>query len=578
MNKHPKPKTRKLSIRTKLLIPSALIIIAVCIILGISSYHQLQEEMVAMGVEQATISATVAAETVDVSLISGLQPGDEETEAYTTVRNALTAQKNKLGMLYLYTLYVENGKVRYQIDTDESANCSMIGDEFEVSYQELEPVLQGNSYVEDYITSDGYSDVISSYMPIFDADGNVVAILGSDYNASSIIKELKTCIGQVVTMCIVCLVIALIILTFLINGIMRSLRVVDRKIYDLVNNEGDLTQQLDIHTGDEMELIANNVNTLLQYIRGIMLNISHNSDTLSVSSTNVVNNISSMSDNITDVSASMEEMNAAMEETTASLSQITSVIQDVYAALEGIGAQIDEGFDFSQNMQKNATEIGENAAVEQKNTESKAVAMIGRVKDKIEKSKAVEEINILTANIINITEETNLLALNASIEAARAGEAGKGFAVVADEIGKLAANSAEAATQIKQVSNEVIENVSALAQEAEELMAFMGQTTIQLFQNLATTSDSYQNDAIAINNTMREFSSAAQQLLSNMDYMKESINTINVAVEENAKGITNVTEVSVDITGRAVDIEHEANSNMSIAEQLNMEVGKFKLE
>ena len=71
------------------------------------------------------------------------------------------------------------------------------------------------------------------------------------------------------------------------------------------------------------------------------------------------------------------------------------------------------------------------------------------VKRKIEKSKAVEEINILTDNILSITSQTNLLALNANIEAARAGEAGKGFAVVAGEIGKLAMDSAQAANQIR---------------------------------------------------------------------------------------------------------------------------------
>lgn len=82
--------------------------------------------------------------------------------------------------------------------------------------------------------------------------------------------------------------------------------------------------------------------------------------------------------------------------------------------------------------------------------------MAQKLEEKIEQSQAVQEIAQLTANIIEITDQTNLLALNASIEAARAGEAGKGFAVVADEIGKLAANSAEAAEQIQKVSAAVV--------------------------------------------------------------------------------------------------------------------------
>ena len=91
------------------------------------------------------------------------------------------------------------------------------------------------------------------------------------------------------------------------------------------------------------------------------------------------------------------------------------------------------------------------------------------VNDKIEKAKSVEEINLLTENIISITEQTNLLALNASIEAARAGDAGKGFAVVANEIGQLAADSANAAVKIKQVSSSVISSVEGLAGEAHKI-------------------------------------------------------------------------------------------------------------
>jgi len=531
-----------------------------------------------MGVEQATIGATVVSEAVNASLIVGLEPGDETTTAYNTVRDALIIQKDKLGMAYLYTLYAENGKIYYQVDTDETENRGMIGDEFEFSYEEMEPVLNGEPYVQEFITSNEYGDLISSYMPIYDANGKVVAILGSDYNASGILRGLNACIRQVVILCVVYLVIAIVVLYIIITKVMKGLTIVDDKLYDLVNNEGDLTQQLDIHSGDEMELIANNVNALLQYIRGIMLNISHNSDELAASSRNVVDNITRTGVNVTDVSATMEEMSAAMQETTASLNQITSAIQNAYNSIEGVSKRASDGTQFSDKMQSNAQAIGDKANAEQISTKQQSQDMIARMNDKIAKSKAVEEISVLTANIINITEETNLLALNASIEAARAGDAGRGFAVVADQIGKLAANSAEAAAQIKTVSAEVIQAVNDLAKEAESLITFMDETTLRLFGNLAETSDSYRDDAMDMNTMMKEFYSAAEELISNMDYIKESISAINIAVEESAKGITNVTEVSVDITSNVGEIENEVNTNMSIAEQLNAEVGKFKLE
>ncbi len=573
-----KRKTRKLSIRTKIILPATLIIIIVCAALGISSFQQLNREMIAMGVEQATMSATVVSETINGSLLVGLEPGDETTGVYNTVRDALIVQKDKLGMAYLYTLYAENGKIYYQIDTDESENRGMIGDEFEFSYEEMEPVLNGEPYVQEFITSNEYGDLISAYMPIYDEQGKVVAILGSDYDASGILSQLNECVTQVIILCIVYLIIAIIILTVVITKVMNGLRIVDDKLYDLVNNEGDLTQHLDIRSGDEMELIANNVNALLQYIRGIMLNISHNSDELAASSKNVVDNITRTGVNVTDVSATMEEMSAAMQETTASLNQITSAIQNVYTSIEGVSQRASEGTQFSNKMQNNAQAIGEKANAEQLSTKQQSQDMIARMNDKIVKSKAVEEISVLTANIINITEETNLLALNASIEAARAGEAGRGFAVVADQIGKLAANSAEAAAQIKTVSAEVIQAVNDLAKEAESLITFMDETTLRLFGNLAETSDSYKDDAMDMNTMMKEFYSAAEELISNMDYIKESISAINIAVEESAKGIANVTEVSVDITSNVSEIENEVNTNMSIAEQLNAEVGKFKLE
>lgn len=180
--------------------------------------------------------------------------------------------------------------------------------------------------------------------------------------------------------------------------------------------------------------------------------------------------------------------------------------------------------------------------------------------------------------INSINSQTNLLALNASIEAARAGEAGKGFAVVADEIGKLAANSAEAAEQIQKVSAAVVEAVNGLAQEAENMVEFAGITAMDGYQQLVEMSEFYSKDAGDMNAIMEDFTSAAGELQKAMDEIKESTTAVSAAVEESAKGIVNVAEMSTDLTGSVGDIQKAADHNNEIADLLDTEVKRFKLE
>lgn len=106
-----------------------------------------------------------------------------------------------------------------------------------------------------------------------------------------------------------------------------------------MHNEGDLTQYLDITSGDELELIAGNINTLLEYIRGIMLHISANSAELGTSTGAIADSLVSAKDNISDISATMEEMSAAMEETSASLHQVDESVSHIMNSIGSISAK-----------------------------------------------------------------------------------------------------------------------------------------------------------------------------------------------------------------------------------------------
>lgn len=575
MNKG-KIRTRGLTIRAKVLIPSIIIVVLVCALMGYNSYTRFKETMVKMGVEEADMAATIVADSLDANLVSEVTVGSEGTQVYQNLQGDLRKKQKTCGIAFLYTLYTDGKKVYYGVDSDEDA--AKVGDEFADSYAELEPVFGGKEYIQDYIDHTEDGDLITVYKPIEDNAGKVVAVLGCDYDASSISAELQRAVVRTLQIGGICLILAILILTIIVSRITKGLMQVNAKIYDLVHNEGDLTQKLDVRSGDELELIAGNVNELLAYIRKIMIGISSGSMQLMSTSRKMVDHLSSADESITDVSATMQEMSAAMEETTSSLNQITEAIDEIYSSVERIAGNADAGKVSSQEMESRASGANDAAAEGQKKANLETEKMAASLNEKIAKSRSVEQIEVLTSNIIEITEQTNLLALNASIEAARAGEAGRGFAVVADEIGKLAGNSADAAAKIRQVSAEVIQAVDELAEGSQQMIEFVRNSTEEGFGGLVATSENYATDANAMRAMMEQFAQTAEELRSTMDGIRESISAVNIAVEESAKGIAGVSESSVQLTGNVNDIQSEASDNNGIAEDLATEVGKFKLE
>ncbi len=569
-------KTRKMGIRTKIVLPSSVLIMVLCIIMAVNSYSHTKDGLVAMGVEEARMAAIISAKVIDGGKLAGLTPGAEGNEVYEEILATMQGIREDCGIRFLYTLYTDGKQVYYGIDTDSSAGRAAFGDAFEVSYEELQDVFNGAPYVQDFIDSTEDGDLISAYMPIV-YDGNVVGVVGCDYDASGVVQRLDAILKQSVGITLICLLVSLTMVNLIVGRIIKSLHMVDGKIYELVHNEGDLTQTLDVRTGDEMELIAGNVNALLRHIQKIMLNISDNSEQLNDSSKVIASSLMDAEGNISDVSATMEEMSAAMEESSAALDQVNDAVGRAFASIEEIFLQSEEGSNASKRIMRNASEIYDRAVEDRKHAESQAADMAAVMQGRIEKSREVEQIKELTRNIISITEETTLLALNASIEAARAGEAGRGFAVVADEIGKLATNSAAAATQIQEVTSTVIESVDELAAEAEVMIGFMNETAVSGYGKLLDTSDSYQNDVGSMNEMMQKFASDSEELRRSMDGIRIAVEGIKTAVGESALGISNVSQMTVSLTGSVGDIGHKADSNMGIAEQLRNEVGKFKL-
>jgi len=572
-------KTRKMRITTKVIIPTAFVIVAVCAVMAYMFKARMETDMIASGAQVAKYVGTKAVDELDGNLLDKLKPGGENSGAYTALKNSMTDTIKGSPIKSIYTLYTDGQSVYYGTEVGEDGEPHKIGDEFVRDYAYLSKVFEeGKTIVEDTVDKSESGALITAYVPVYNRSMKLVGAVGCDYDASGIVKAVSETMRNVVVIAIVCAVIAIMLFQYIISRIVRNLWNVDDRIYDIVNSNGDLTQTVDIHTGDEIECIADHVNELLAYMRQIMANISDNSRKLNGSSESVVTHLKSTQENVSEVSATMMEMNATMSETTTSIGRINDSVNEVYAFIEEINRRAQNGGQLSNEIKESAQRLQSKAIAEQQAAKDHADQISQNLYARIQESKAVEQIAELTTNIINITDQTNLLSLNASIEAARAGEAGRGFAVVADEIGKLATDSQSAAEQIQEVSDDVIKAVNALAEEATRMVSFMEETAMSGYSELVKTSEEYNEDAGQINDMMQVFRDQSAQLRANMDNIRQVMEAVNDSVAESADGVTRISEMSASINDNVVDIESQADTNKDIANQLDAEVSKFRLQ
>lgn len=573
-----KRKVRVLGIRQKFMLIATVCIVLVSVIIGMTAYSTMEKEVLNLAAEEAVAIGSVSEKQIDKNVLARFKPGSERLTMYAGMRDILIDVRDAGGAKYMYTLYTDGEKVYYGVDGTKAENRAAIGDEYRVSYNDMKSVFeQGKNLPVPEIREINGEFLVTSYVVLADYEGNVVGALGVDCDASDLKQNLKDLQMLIILIVLLGCTLSLVILFIATGRIIKSVKQVNGKLEELISSDGDLTQELSVRTGDEMEVMGGLINSLLAYIRDIMVHVAGDSASLSEASVTMLHGMVEAKESIVDVSATMEEMNAAIEETSASVDQVTESVGVMSEAISDMAASANNGAEYTTQINRKAQEIKAAAAKEQGTARDKSKEMAERAEEAMERSKAAAEIEVLTGNILEIAEETNLLALNASIEAARAGEAGRGFAVVAGEIGKLAQNSANAAAKIQQVSKDVMAAVEALSAETGNMVAFIETTAMNGYDKLVETCEAYQQDAESLQETMEHFKEQAASIQGTIAAVDDAIQAVDFAMDENAKGVSGVTETVSGLTENMMNLEEQANKNQKVSEELDSEVHKFKL-
>ncbi|MCD5996213.1 methyl-accepting chemotaxis protein [Pseudomonas sp. CDFA 602] len=354
----------------------------------------------------------------------------------------------------------------------------------------------------------GNKPEIISFTPVqgvSTANWYVALVLEQDA-AYSMLSEFR---ASAITAMVVVVVVIILLLGLLIRVLMQPLHQMGRAMRDIADGEGDLTKRLAITSQDEFGALAESFNHFVERIHTSIREVASTAAQLGEVATRVV-----------------KVSNASMSNS----DQQANRTESVAAAINELGAAAQEIAQNAARTSQQSSDASELAGDGQSVVQQTIKAM-NELSGKISESCVnIESLNGKTANIgqileviTSISQQTNLLALNAAIEAARAGEAGRGFAVVADEVRNLAHRTQDSAQQVQTM----IEELQVGAREAVINM---------------TESQRQSEDSVGIANR-------AGERLGSVTRRIDEINGMNQSVAAATEEQTSVVEsINVDIT------------------------------
>jgi len=357
----------------------------------------------------------------------------------------------------------------------------------------------------------------------------------------------KSLIGSLLMITLLTVTIIAII-GYLVRKISLPIQRVADNLKNISDGDGNLNVSLDVHGQDEIAQLSNGFNTFVSKTRG------------------VVQNFASVTVDLSDMA---EHLSINTNKTNKNVEEQRSNIQEIAASIEELASSIDE---VSHSAQQGA-EIANRVDEQSKNGKSEmdhTVQLMNQLSERVEGGSLViqdlhdemENIGKILSVIEEITDQTNILAINASIEAQRAGDQGRGFAVVASEVRKLADRTNDSTTEI----TAIIKNLRLRSDDALQVM--------KEGRESATTSMKQANQTSELLNNIATSVSKISEL---SQYISNAVIEERKAAELMSMSVSNLTRFA---DGTATESDSTAASSVELAhlsEQLKSLVEQFKV-
>jgi methyl-accepting chemotaxis protein len=369
--------------------------------------------------------------------------------------------------------------------------------------------------------------------------------------------------------------LGILISLFISRSIRLPIRLVTNRLTDIADGDGDLTAQIKHESSDEMGILASGFNKFVESIRLVVRDVADASHKLSISAGAMSTTATGLSDNVRSQASSAEEISATIEEMNAGVDTISDNATVQFEKLSSLIDQITllsksiKGMERSINDTVTLSDTITNEAKSGEASVRQMTASMAKITDSSGKMSGIIRI------INDISDQINLLSLNAAIEAARAGEAGRGFAVVADEVSKLA------------------EQTSSSLKEIDSLIRINNEETLAGMQNVTNTN----NTIVRIIEGVNNINSKMEEVFANMRGQIQVSSTVDTEIvklksmsdeirmatgeEKNAFGevvrsIGMITDLSQSNAEASHEVAEVSKRIRELSETLDSQVKRFK--
>lgn len=374
------------------------------------------------------------------------------------------------------------------------------------------------------------------------------------------------------------LIIILVIIAIIIIGtkFSNSLSKNILKIKDAINEAalGNFNSKILINSKDELETLANSFNDMCINVSSLLENVNSSVEDVNSASLSLNNKSIELSSSIATVNKTINKIDLGTTDSTNNLELLTSNMEDVSNSInriDSLATNVTSLTDKANSLSEFGLDII-NALIDKANETQKITYEVNDVIQLV--SKSVEDIAIMNNTITKITEQTNLLSLNAAIEAARAGDAGKGFSVVADEIKKLAEKTELSAKEITNTITQVKSNVQNAVSKANET-----RDAVENQQNSVKQSQDIFGDIISSINTVNikvnDISKDLGELTNKKNQVLNQVQSLSSIVSETSDGAGNVALVCEKVSETTIEFIDSSNKLKNLSDNLQSEINKF---